>query len=110
MPSLKQQQQGAPPPLPPAPGDMPYLTPEETAAITLGRRVRLRPSWPQEGQMGCGPEAEVIGIANCNHSQTGRLFYVRDARDRQVQLDGAWFMREPWMDPFYEPQPITLPT
>jgi hypothetical protein len=87
----------------PMPGDPSYMTPEEAKAVTLGRTLRLRASWPQEGNQGCGPTAEVVGIANCPHSQTNRVFLVRDKRERFAQLDAAWFLSEDWMDPFYEP-------
>lgn len=93
----------APPTLPPPDGEPPYMTREEALLVTLGRRLRFRLSWPLDGNHGAGPEGEVVGISNNPDSQTQRMFVVRDKRDRLIQLDAAWFLPEPWMDPFYEP-------
>lgn len=97
-----------PPPMPPPSGEPPYMTAEEAKTVTLGRKLRLRATWPTEGSQGCGPEVEVFAIANCPceaavRSQTNRIFYVRDKRDRCAKLDAAWFLPEPWMDPFFTP-------
>lgn len=95
---------GKPPAYPPAPGDAPYLTAEQAATVTLGAKLRLRPTWPTAGNQGCGPGyVRVYAITNDPSSQTGRLFCVMDDQRRCAKLDAAWFQEEPWMDPFYEP-------
>jgi len=93
----------APPPRDPPPGEPPYITREEAANITLGMKLRLRKSWPTEGGQGLGPEVEVIGIGNRHHSQTQRMLLLRDSQDRINQLDAAWCLPDPRLDPFYTP-------
>jgi hypothetical protein len=90
-------------PLSPPSGEPPYITPEEARNITLGMHLTLRRSWPDEGNVGLGPEVEVIGISNGGHSQTGRLLLLRYKRDRIQLLDAGWCNPDPRLDPFYTP-------